>query len=215
MDVAPTRLYLVRHGATAANEQVPFVLQGDGLDLPLSPAGEQQAQEAGRHLRGLPIAACYSSPMWRARQTAAVIAETFSLPIQTVPGLQECNVGLWQGLDWQTISQRYPLEYAAFRADPVQVPMLQGESLGQMRARILPAVEPLLTRHAGESIVIVAHKLTLAVLISCLANRELHLAGQIAIPNCSIHLAERLGPAESVVSPAWDVRPWNAEDSAR
>ena len=38
-----TLLYLVRHGATPANEQRPYVLQGHGIDTSLSDTGQRQA----------------------------------------------------------------------------------------------------------------------------------------------------------------------------
>ena len=39
-----TLLYLVRHGATPANEQRPYVLQGHGIDTSLSDTGRRQAE---------------------------------------------------------------------------------------------------------------------------------------------------------------------------
>jgi len=73
-DPEVTWLYIVRHGATAANEQVPYVLQGNAMDLGLSPSGERQATSVAQYLSQFPIRHVYSSVMLRARQTAQAIA---------------------------------------------------------------------------------------------------------------------------------------------
>src|SRR6185436_9392478 len=98
-----TWLYLVRHGATEANERVPYILQGSAIDLPLSAAGERQAQAVADFLPQFPIRRVYSSGMVRARQTAARIAQRLGVEPDVVLELHECDVGLWEGLDWGTI----------------------------------------------------------------------------------------------------------------
>src|SRR5258708_35671668 len=93
-----TWLYLVRHGATEANERVPYILQGNAMDLPLSAAGMRQAQAVADFLPQFPIRHVYSSAMLRGRQTADAIAQRLALTSLVAPGLHECNVGLWEGL---------------------------------------------------------------------------------------------------------------------
>ena len=50
-----TLLYLVRHGATPANEQRPYVLQGRGIDTSLSDTGQQQAAAVAEFLADRPL----------------------------------------------------------------------------------------------------------------------------------------------------------------
>ncbi len=69
--MAGTTVYLLRHGATAANRETPYRLLGRSLNLPLDEEGVEQARRAGKALRRLPLAAVYTSPMLRAVETAA------------------------------------------------------------------------------------------------------------------------------------------------
>src|SRR5262245_45514389 len=90
-----TRLSLVRHGATDANERVPPILQGNSIDLPLSSTGEDQARTLARFLKRFPIERVYHSSMVRARQTAEILARHLGVAVTAEPGLQECDVGVW------------------------------------------------------------------------------------------------------------------------
>jgi broad specificity phosphatase PhoE len=69
-----TVLYLIRHGATAANLSSPPVLQGRRHNLPLTDLGTRQAEITRDFLAIRPIDFCYSSPLRRAMQTASIIA---------------------------------------------------------------------------------------------------------------------------------------------
>src|SRR5262249_52537858 len=80
-DTDETWLYLVRHGATEANERTPYILQGNSIDLPLSGTGQKQAQAVAAFLHPFKIRRVYSSAMIRARQTAEAIASAVGAPL--------------------------------------------------------------------------------------------------------------------------------------
>ncbi|XP_041935255.1 fructose-2,6-bisphosphatase TIGAR B isoform X1 [Alosa sapidissima] len=61
----------VRHGETQYNKDK--LLQGQGIDTPLSEVGLQQAEEAGQYLRELHFTKAFSSNLQRAQQTAEII----------------------------------------------------------------------------------------------------------------------------------------------
>lgn len=65
-------LCLVRHGETEAN--VAGLLQGQGIDTPLTAQGELQAQLAGEALVGVKFSRLFCSDLNRTRKTAALIA---------------------------------------------------------------------------------------------------------------------------------------------
>jgi broad specificity phosphatase PhoE len=186
-----TWLYLVRHGATEANERLPYILQGDAMDLPLSSAGERQAEAAAAFLKAFPIRNVYSSNMLRARQTAAPIARELRVAPATVSELHECNVGLWEGLDWQTIRERYPDEHRRFAEDPAETPYLGGESYGDVLRRTKPVIERLLDAHAGRRIAIVAHNVVNRAFLAHLLGLDLRLAPKIAQANGCVNLIRR------------------------
>ena len=136
-------LYLIRHGATEANLKRPYVLQGRRSDLPLSDIGRQQADAACRALEGRPIERFFCSPLQRTVQTAAIVAGPHGKPVEHVESLIECDVGRWEGLSWEAISQQDREHWEAFEADPGMVPYAGGESFHEVQCRVVPAIEQL------------------------------------------------------------------------
>ncbi len=183
-----TLLYLVRHGATDANLQKPAVLQGRGLNGSLSAIGRQQAEAVGRFFAGLKIDHVYASPMSRARETAAAIAEHHQHDVQPLDDIMEVDVGQWEGHDWGTIMQNHPLEYAAFMEDPGQHAYLGGESYGDVQRRVQPVLQSLLEKHVGESVVVVAHNVVNRVYLAGLLGLDLKFAKGIRQTNTGVNL---------------------------
>jgi broad specificity phosphatase PhoE len=186
-----TWLFLVRHGATEANERVPNILQGNAIDLPLSPDGERQARDVAAFLHRFSVRHVYSSGMLRARQTADIIGRELSIAPSVVTALHECDVGVWEGLDWQTIRGRFPEEHRRFVDNPAENPYLGGESYGDVLRRVEPAITDLLDAHPGESIAIVAHNVVNRVYLASLAGIELRRAPRIAQANGGVNLVRR------------------------
>ncbi len=152
-----TRIYLVRHGATAANRETPYRIQGRGSNRPLDEVGLAQAEAAAGALASLPIAAVFTSPMLRAVQTASAIAGRFALDPETVPEITEADVGRWEGLTWDQAAEKDPEQVARFLADPGTVPYPDGESFRDVQGRVTPAILALAARHPGGRIVVVGH----------------------------------------------------------
>src|SRR5437868_8480648 len=98
-----TVLYLLRHGATEANLARPARLQGRRHNPPLARLGVRQAEATRDFLAGSRLDHCYTSPLLRAVQTAAIVVGPHGLSPQPLEDLTECDVGRWEGLDWQTI----------------------------------------------------------------------------------------------------------------
>ena len=112
----PTTVLLVRHGRTPTTGQV---LPGRAKGLHLGDEGIAQAQRAADRIAALgkgKIAAVYSSPMERARETAAPIGKATGNRVQVRKGLVEADFGEWTGKklvdlnklpEWSQV-QRYP-----------------------------------------------------------------------------------------------------------
>ena len=183
-----TTLYLIRHGATVQNEARPVVLQGCGINGPLSETGQQQAAGVAQVLSRMPLTKVYASPLQRARQTAEAIAAPHRLPVQTVEGLHEVDVGEWEGISWDQIMEDQPEEYARFIADPESVPYLGGESYGNVLQRVKPAILDLLAGHVEESIAVVAHNVVNRVLLADLLGLPLKRAKDIRQANCCVNV---------------------------
>ena len=151
-------LYLVRHGATVPNLHKPPILQGSGLDAELSPEGRAQADAVADVLASRPVAVVYTSPLIRARQTAAAIAAPHGLDLRTVETLHEIAVGEWEGRTWPQIMADDAARYAFWAGDPGEARYPGGESYADVAARVLPTLEQIAAAHAEEVAVVVAHR---------------------------------------------------------
>jgi len=150
-----TQIILVRHGQTEWNRIERF---RGRADVPLNETGLAQAEATGRRVASQwRPAAVYSSPLSRAVKTAEAIARHFSLPVQIHPGLVDIDYGEWQGLTPEEARQRWPAEIDAWYHQPHLARIPGGESLAELRVRLMASVNKLAKRHAGQTIVLVGH----------------------------------------------------------
>ena len=145
-------LYLIRHGQPKVREGHNC---GYAQDVPLSEAGLHQGAELGEWAREKPITAVFTSPALRCVQTARMLAED-RLPVHTDSRLAEVDTGLWTGLTFEEIKQRWPAEYARRGQSMGTCPPPGGESFVQAGERMAGAVRDILARSEGD-IAVVAH----------------------------------------------------------
>jgi probable phosphoglycerate mutase len=86
------KLYFVRHGESEANIQ--HIISNREARLGLTPFGIQQAQELAEKLQGIPVNAIFSSPIFRARETADILSTSFGIPYQVTEALREYDCGI-------------------------------------------------------------------------------------------------------------------------
>src|SRR5262249_39964153 len=115
-----TVLYLIRHAATEANLAEPPRLQGRRHNPPLARLGVRQAQATRDLLAPRPLQHCYCSPLLRAVQTASIVGAPHGLSPEPLDALTECDVGRWEGLDWQSIRYFDAESYRQFMANPAE-----------------------------------------------------------------------------------------------
>ncbi len=193
-----TILYLIRHGATEANLARPARLQGRRHDPPLARLGVRQAEATRDFLAIRPIDHCYSSPMLRAVQTASIVAAPHGLAPQALQALTECDVGLWEGLDWQSIRNRDPDAYWGFMRNPAECGYPGGESFADVHQRVAPALEELLRQHVGQSVLLVAHHVVNRTYLAGLLGLTPDQARQVTLDNCGISVVIRQGDETTV-----------------
>ncbi len=179
-------LYLIRHAATAANLAVPARLQGRRTDPPLAPIGIRQAEATRDLLAERAIHACYCSPLVRAVETAAIIAAPHRLTPIPIAELTECDVGEWEGLDWETIRGRDPDTYRRFMADPAAVPYPGGESFADVHARSALALDRLIADHPGQNVLVVSHHVVNRTYLAGLLGLPMRLARNVTLDNCGV-----------------------------
>ncbi len=194
-----TRIYLLRHGATSANREVPYRLQGRGSDRPLDEIGRAQAEAASCALSILPLSAVYSSPLLRAIQTAEAIARPHRQTPIAVPALIEGDVGRWEGLTWDQAAALDPELHAAFLADPGHVPYPEGESFADVGRRASPAILEIAERHRGQDVGVIGHNILNRAYLAPLLGLPMGRARGIRLSNAGISVVEVDDDGRSVV----------------
>lgn len=188
MDDNTCWLYLVRHGATANNLERPVRLQGRRTDPPLSEEGFEQARRTGELLAGAAVERVFASPLLRARQTAEAIAAPHGRAVETVEGLIEVDVGVWETLSWVEIEQRYANAYRDFMSDASAHPYLGGETMAAVLARSEPALTRLMEENLGRRIVAVAHNVVNRTWLAHLLGVPLAKYRTIPQDNCGVNV---------------------------
>ncbi len=158
-------IILVRHGETEYNASETF---RGRADVPLNDTGLRQAQLLGEYLASEKIDVVYSSPLQRAVKTAEAIAAPHKLTVKIVASLDDIDCGQWQGLTLSEVKEKYSEVYQDWLDTPEQVKIPGGESLEDVKRRVLPFVQDAITRCGQGKIVLVSHRAVNKVLICAL-----------------------------------------------
>jgi broad specificity phosphatase PhoE len=200
------RVSYIRHGENPAN--LTGELSCRNVDYPLTERGEAQARElAGQLAAGSPPAAIYASPLRRAAQTAQIIAARLGLPVVTLEGLRELDVGDLEGrADEQAWAAYLEVAYA-WQAGDHDRAFPGGEDYHQVTARFTAALRSALAHPPDSRVLMVAHDGLIRVAIPALCPGEPPpLAG---LPKCgAAELAIRArGTAITGKLLAWGTHP--------
>jgi probable phosphoglycerate mutase len=178
----PTRLCVIRHGETAWNAEGR--VQGQ-TDVPLSAQGEAQARALVAALAGERFSALYASDLARVRQTAAPAARALGL----APRLEV------------EARERFPRDFARFKAKEPDYDFETGESLARFSARALACVSAIARRHAGEQVLVFTHGGVLEMVRRHALGMGLAAPRDFEIPNAAINWIE-------VSVAGWRVQAW-------
>lgn len=152
MQRTPVPLFIARHGETVDN--------ADGLilgrrDPPLSQVGQQQSARLAAQAATLEVVAVWCSPLLRARQTAAVVADAIGIGPEILDDLIESARGTWEGQSVARIAETTPALHRAFEAASPDFAFPGGESLLEQVQRTRRALD-LVASGPGPALV-VAH----------------------------------------------------------
>ncbi|MCB1755913.1 MAG: histidine phosphatase family protein [Gammaproteobacteria bacterium] len=159
-----TTILLARHGETEWNRQ--HRLQGH-QNSPLTREGEQQARRLSEKLRHQTIDALYSSPLGRAVETAAIVAEnTATAAPRTRDELREINLGPWEGKTREEARAANPSAYRAFCENPAEFALPGAESFRQLCDRGVCAIASLAEENPHKTLLVVSHWMLIKTVIA-------------------------------------------------
>jgi len=149
-----TRVLAVRHGETAWN--VENRIQGQ-LDVPLNALGRWQAQRLAHAMGGEAIDVIYTSDLARTVETATPTARDGNVACIGDPGLRERGFGVFEGMTFTEIEQRWPEQSARWRRRDPDFGAEGGETLSAFYARSIATTTRLAAAHPGQTIMVVTH----------------------------------------------------------
>lgn len=161
----PTRVYLVRHGATSLTAEDRFA---GSSDVTLSDEGRRQVASLAERLKNERLDAIYASPLVRTVETARILAAPHDLTPIPDPALREIDYGHWEGLTRSEVECNYAEEYAIWQEDPFTIAPKGGESGVNVINRALPVFRRIVETHRHRIVLVVSHKGTNRLLISSL-----------------------------------------------
>ncbi len=145
-----TTVDLIRHGEPAGGVR----FRGH-TDDPLSELGWAQMRAAIQ--KGRQWDAVISSPLLRCAEFAAELAVGAGIPLETEARFEEIGFGDWEGRAPEELMQTDAGCLDRLWRDPAGYTPPGGEGLAAFAARVTAGWNELLCRHAGESILVVAH----------------------------------------------------------
>lgn len=178
----PTIL-LIRHGE---NDYVKARrLPGRKPGIHLNKKGRAQARKVAKKLSRAPIKAVYSSPLERAMETAAPIAEALGLEVITRQGLIETNVGKWQGKKVSKLSQRK--SWRKIQINPSRFRFPGGERIEESQHRFVEEIETLCAQHNPEDMfVCVSHADPIKLAVAFYLGLPLDMFQRLSVSPASI-----------------------------
>lgn len=160
-----TRLYLVRHCETYLNSIKVYYGR---TDCSLNKKGVLQAQQLMESFKGISIDTIISSPLKRCTETAEMLTSELETEITLEPNFIELDFGLWEGLHYKEISEKYREQWEKWVNDWKNSSPPKGESFYEMLKRVQGALEKILNQHKGQNVLIVSHKGCLQIIASLL-----------------------------------------------
>lgn len=153
--MSATEVHLIRHGEV---ENPHHVVYADLPGYTLSPAGHTEAAATADHLAGLPLQRVVSSPLLRARQTAAAIARPHGLLVEVDEDLTEWTTSLrWAGVRWDDLDEVFPGELRAYLENPTDL-SFGDETLADCGARVATVARAVAASVLDGHVAIVGHQ---------------------------------------------------------
>lgn len=158
-------LFLLRHGQIEGHEKKRFI--GSRTDSPLDHIGKAQALAWQKAFSDIRFDAVYSSELKRCLDTAALICPEQNIQID--PGLNEINMGTWDGKSFDEISKTLPLEFERRGRQMNSFRPPEGESFQDLYERVSAFFNGCIKKHHSQQmsrILIVTHAGVIRVMAS-------------------------------------------------
>lgn len=178
------KLFLIRHGQTDWN--IKGKIQGS-CDIELNDTGIIQAEELGNKIleNKYKFSKIYSSPQRRAIKTAEILSKVTNVEYISIEGLEEINLGEWEGLSWAEVKEKYSTEYKEWYINRRYTKPPKGESYQDMLQRVLTSIYKIINENC-DNVVIVTHSAVIMCIQCYLTNTPFDEMTKFKTDNTSI-----------------------------
>ena len=192
------KLYLLRHGETEWNKLGKF----QGLtDVSLNERGLSQARDSALAALSWEHSVIYASSLTRTVQVAEEIRKLSGAPVVTDPGLRELSLGDLEGVTGTEMRAGWPEVYRAWRENPANVAMPNGETLAQLQQRAWQSVLEIEQAHPdAPGVVVVSHNFTIRSMICASLEIPLHNFHRMSLALGSLSILESDGHTRRLVT---------------
>lgn len=158
------RLLLLRHAPTPDTGKR---LSGRQPGLHITSEGARHAERAGAALTGYPVAAVYTSPVLRCRETARLAARAWEAKPVPLRGFTEVDYGEWTGRPISQLRRTKLWRQVMFAPSGARFP--GGESLLDVQARAADEIRAIADDHGRGVVVVLSHADVIRLLVAHLA----------------------------------------------
>jgi len=164
------QLILIRHGETDYNLEDRYC---GFSNPPLNSKGILQAEKLKIKLIGLnlKIDKVYSSDLKRAVETAKIVFKNKSFELSS--DFREMNFGIFEGLNYQEIMQKYLQIYIRWIDDSLNIRLPEGEGLVDLFRRVKRGLSKIFTQDRAKTIAIVTHAGPIRIILCEILNYKL------------------------------------------
>jgi probable phosphoglycerate mutase len=178
-------IFLVRH---ATNPNVGRFVTGWLAAISLNEEGRKQAENLVERLESVPFDAIYSSPLERALETAAPLANQRRLSIIKIPELGEVRYGDWQGHPFAELaSVELWRRFNDFRSSTAAP---GGELMLETQARMVRGLTAIAAAHPGGSVAVFSHGDAIKSALMHILGIPLDFHLRLEIPPASVSIVE-------------------------
>lgn len=193
-------LYFLRHGETTYSQTGNYC---GILDVELTAAGQQMAEEFAKTYATLPWEAIYVSPMKRTIATAQPLCDAIGTEMQLRDGLKEVFYGEWEDHTPDYVQQHFSEDYVHWLTEPAWNPPTGGETAVQVASRANLVIADIEEQHTTGNVLVVSHKATIRIILCSLLGIDLGRyrdridmpAAAVSVVKFDVHgpLLQRLG----------------------
>ncbi len=179
-------IIFLRHGQAKNNTE--RILAGRTPGVPLTSTGVKQAEEAAGLLADMNIAAIYSSPIDRARDTAKIVAQHNSLDMIIDERLTELDMGKFTSLPYDEIFSKHGNVFLKFYSGELEIAHNGVETFSEVKRRVLSMVDHTIKHHPDKNVVLVTHMDPIKAMLSTVVNLSPTNLFELIIANASLNI---------------------------